>query len=78
MARKAKSFKRIIKDLDMFGYPVAKSLNFEGKGNTHKTCCGAWFSIFYYVLITVMICIIYAVMVREEHTQFNQFEFGLK
>lgn len=40
--KKAKTFSRFIKDFDIFGHPV--ELNFDRKGTTHQTCCGAWSS----------------------------------
>ena len=51
--KKPKTFSRFIKDFDIFGHPV--ELNFDRKGPTHQTCCGAWASMACILLVGLTI-----------------------
>ena len=61
---KSKGFKRLIKDFDIFGYPV--HLNFDKKSGggvngtfmaspTHQTCLGGLLSLTFYVFVIVIL-----------------------
>ena len=49
---KVLSTNRLIKNCDLFGYPI--TLNFDGKGDTHQTIGGG--------LISIIICILFFLM----------------
>ena len=57
MARdnRGKSFKRMIKDFDLFGHNIA--LNFDRKGDKHRTLCGGLMSILLYLFFISFIVI---------------------
>ena len=47
-----KKMKNFVKDQDIFGEEV--SLNFDGKGNTHKTSFGGILTIIFYLFVLVV------------------------
>ena len=51
----ARSFKRLVKDQDMFGYPI--SLHFNKHGPVHKTVCGGTFSLMTMLIAFIIIIV---------------------
>ena len=55
MSKHCKAFRKYIRSYDMFGHAIA--MNFNKKGNNHKTQIGAFFSIFIQLFIHIYIAI---------------------
>jgi hypothetical protein len=60
MPVKGQSFNRFIKDFDIFGHKI--NLNFDQKGEIHKTYCGGCFSLLFKLLFIIFAIIqVYAI-----------------
>ena len=69
----SQKLRRSIKSVDQFGQRI--ELNFDGKGMTHKTCCGGLFSILAFLLIIAVTVGQVFMHLREEGSLQGQVDY---
>lgn len=52
-----------VRDLDMFGHVI--NLNFDRRGDSHKTVCGGFFSILFRTFLTLYVILMFKKLIQK-------------